>query len=75
MAQFRNITDETLFVATDSGLVKVEADAIITVSDEFAGSVYFQVGEQGESALFAAVTSAPAGKGKSNNNNQSAPAE
>lgn len=71
MAQFRNITEETLFVATDTGLVKVEADSILTVSDEFAASVYFQVGEQGETALFAPVAAAaPGGKGKSNNNNQ-----
>jgi hypothetical protein len=61
MAQFRNATDEALWVATDRGLEKVEADAILTVSDEFAAQVYFQTGDTGETALFAAVA-APAAK-------------
>jgi hypothetical protein len=61
MAQFRNVTDDTLWVVTDRGLEKVEADAILTVSDEFAAQVYFQTGETGETALWAAV-SAPAAK-------------
>jgi hypothetical protein len=61
MAQFRNVTDEALWVATDRGLDKVEADAILTVSDEFAAQVYFQTGDTGETALFAAVA-APAAK-------------
>jgi hypothetical protein len=61
MAQFRNVTDEALWVATDRGLEKVEADAILTVSDDYAAMVYFQTGDMGETALWAAV-SAPATK-------------
>jgi len=61
MAQFRNVTDDALWVVTDRGLEKVEADAILTVSDEYAAQVYFQTGETGETALWAAV-SAPAAK-------------
>lgn len=55
MAQFRNATDETRWVATPDGLVKVEADSILTVSDDFAASVYFQTGETGEDVLWEAV--------------------
>jgi hypothetical protein len=61
MAQFRNITDTAVLVITDRGLEKVEADAILTVSDEYAAQVYFQTGETGETPLWAAV-SAPAAK-------------
>jgi hypothetical protein len=62
MAQFRNVTDEDLWVATPEGLVKVESDAILTVSDEYAATVYFQVGETGEPALFEAVVTTTAKK-------------
>ena len=55
MAQFRNATDETRWVATPDGLVKVEADSILTVSDDFAAAVYFQTGETGEDVLWEAV--------------------
>jgi hypothetical protein len=61
MAQFRNVTDDTLWVVTDRGLEKLDADAILTVSDEFAAMVYFQTGDTGETPLWAAV-SAPAAK-------------
>jgi len=61
MAQYRNITDEDLWVATDRGLVKVEAEGILTVSDDYAAAVYFQVGDTGETPLWAAV-STPAAK-------------
>jgi hypothetical protein len=55
MAQFRNITDDDLWVATPEGLVEVKADSILTVSDDYAASVYFQIGETGETPLFEAV--------------------
>ena len=55
MPQYRNITDETLFVVTERDLVKVEPDSILTVSDDFAKQVYFQTGETGEPKLWAAV--------------------
>ena len=61
MAQFRNATDETRWVATPEGLVKVEADSILTVSDDFAAAVYFQTGETGEDVLWESVK-APAAK-------------
>ena len=61
MAQFRNVSDDDLWVATDRGLVKVEADSILTVSDDYAAAVYFQTGDTGETPLWAAV-SAPAAK-------------
>jgi hypothetical protein len=72
MAQFRNITDDDLWVATPDGLVKVESDAILTVSDEYAASVYFQTGDTGEVALFEAVASSTA---KKTTTTQTAPAE
>ena len=62
MAQFRNVTDDDLWVATPEGLVKVESDAILTVSDEYAETVYFQTGETGETPLFEAVAAATAKK-------------
>ena len=62
MAQYRNITDDDLWVATPDGLVKVESDAIITVSDDYAASVYFQTGDTGETPLFEAVAAATAKK-------------
>jgi len=55
MAQFRNISGESLFVATDRGLVECENDSILDVSDEFASTVYFQTGDTGETPLFEAV--------------------
>lgn len=55
MAQFRNISGDTLWVATDRGLVECDTDTIIDVSDEFASTVYFQTGDTGETALFALV--------------------
>ena len=61
MAQFRNATDEARWVATPEGLVKVEADSILTVSDDFAALVYFQTGDTGEDVLWEAVK-APAAK-------------
>lgn len=72
MAQFRNITDDDLWVATPDGLVKVEADSILTVSDEYAASVYFQTGETGETPLFEAVAATTA---KKTTNTQPAAAE
>jgi hypothetical protein len=72
MAQFRNITDDDLWVATPEGLVKVESDAILTVSDEYAALVYFQTGETGEVALFEVVVTSTA---KKTTNTQTAPAE
>jgi hypothetical protein len=62
MAQFRNITDEALWVVTDCGLEKVEADAILTVSEEYSALVYFQTGETGETPLWAAVSAPAASK-------------
>jgi hypothetical protein len=55
MAQFRNISGESLFVATDRGLVECENDSILDVSDEFAAQFYFQTGDTGETPLFEAV--------------------
>jgi len=72
MAQYRNITDDDLWVATPEGLVKVESDAILTVSDEYAASVYFQTGETGEVALFESVATSTA---KKTTTTQTAPAE
>jgi len=72
MAQYRNVTDEDLWVSTPDGLVKVESDAILTVSDEYAASVYFQTGETGEVALFEVVASTTA---KKTTTTQTAPAE
>ena len=56
MAQFRNITDETLWVMTDQGAIEVAPDSILTVSDEFATAVYFQTGEHNEPAIWEAVS-------------------
>ena len=61
MAQFRNATDDARWVVTPEGLVKVEADSILTVSDDFAALVYFQTGDTGEDVLWEAVK-APAAK-------------
>ena len=58
MPQYRNITDEPLFVVTERDLMKVEPDEVLTVSDEFAKLVYFQTGETGEPKLWAAVAAA-----------------
>lgn len=54
--QFRNITEDTLWVVTDRGLEKCEPESVLTVSDEFARDVYFQTGDTGETPLFEAVT-------------------
>lgn len=55
MPQFRNITEETLWVVTDTGLVKVEPESVLTVSDEWASLVYFQTGETGETPMWEPV--------------------
>lgn len=62
MAQFRNVTDDDLWVATPEGLVEVKADSILTVSDDYAATVYFQTGETGETPLFEAVAATTAKK-------------
>ena len=72
MAQFRNITDEDLWVATPEGLLEVKSDSILTVSDEYAASVYFQTGETGETPLFESVVTSSA---KKTTTTQTAPAE
>ena len=72
MAQFRNISDEDLWVATPEGLVKVEVDSILTVSDDYAATVYFQTGDTGETPLFEAVVTSTA---KKTTTTQTAPAE
>lgn len=63
MAQFRNITDDVLWVVTERGMEKVEPDAVLTVSDEFAASRYWQTGETGEAAMWEAFVAT--GKKKS----------
>jgi hypothetical protein len=70
MAQFRNISGESLFVATDRGLVECENDSILDVSDEFAATVYFQTGDTGETPLFEAVIAQSA---RSNKNSTPTP--
>jgi hypothetical protein len=60
--KYRNITDETLHVDTDRGLVAVEPDALLVVSAAFAATRYWQTGETGEDALWALVEDAPAKK-------------
>ena len=72
MAQFRNVTDDDLWVATPEGLVEVKADSILTVSDDYAATVYFQTGETGEAPLFEAVAASTA---KKTTTTQTAPAE
>lgn len=74
MAQFRNITDETLWVLTDQGAVEVEPDSILTVSDDFATEVYFQVGDHGETPLWESIA-APKTSKKSTTIEQPAAAE
>lgn len=65
MAKFRNITDETLHVDTDRGLSAVEPDGVLTVSDAFAASRYFQTGETGETPMWAVVVDGKAAVSKS----------
>lgn len=65
MAQFRNITDQVLYVVTDRGMEKCEPDSVLTVSDAFAESHYFQTGETGEPAIFEAVAASSSKKSKS----------
>lgn len=55
MAQFRNVTEETLYTVTPQGLVRVEPDSILTVADDFAESRYWQTGETGESQIWEVV--------------------
>lgn len=55
MPQFRNITEETLWVVTDTGLVKVEPESVLTVSDEWSSLVYFQTGDTGEAPMWELV--------------------
>ncbi len=55
MPKFRNVTDEPLSVQTETGLVTVAPDAILTVSQAFADSHYMQTGETGETPLWAPV--------------------
>jgi hypothetical protein len=55
MPQFRNITEDTLWVATDVGLIKVEPESVLTVSDAWAEAVYFQTGETGETPMWEPV--------------------
>lgn len=64
MAQYRNVTDETLYTVTPQGLVKVEPDSILTISDDFAASRYWQTGETGEPQIWEPVDQAPS-RGKS----------
>lgn len=75
MAQYRNVTDETLFVVTDSGLVKVESDSVVTVSDAYAESVYFQTGDTGETALWELVAKASSTSKKSPSSQPADPAD
>jgi hypothetical protein len=62
MPAFRNVTDETLWVSTDSGLIKVEPESVLTVSEAFAESVYFQTGETGETPIWEPVAAAKSKK-------------
>ena len=62
MPAYRNITDETLWVATDRGLEKCEPESVLTVSDELAALLYFQTGETGETPIWEAVVTAKTGK-------------
>lgn len=65
MAQFRNVTEETLYTVTPQGLVRVEPDSILTVADDFADSRYWQTGETGEPQIWERVDEAPSrGKNK-----------
>lgn len=57
MPQYRNITDEVLWTVTDTGLIKVEPESVITVSDDWATAVYFQTGDTGETPIWEPVTS------------------
>lgn len=53
--QYRNVTDETLFVDTGSGsLVRVAPDEVFTLNDLDERLV--QTGESGERVLFAPVS-------------------
>lgn len=62
MPAFRNVTEETLWVATDRGLEKCDPDSVLTVSDAFAAAVYFQTGETGEPKIWEAVAAAKPSK-------------
>lgn len=69
MAQYRNVTDEARYVVTPTGLVKVDADEILTIPDDFAASRYWQTGETGEPRTWEAVDAAPSrGKSKKETN-------
>lgn len=57
MAQYRNITEDTLWVVTDAGMVKVDPESVLTVDDTWAGDMYFQTGDTGETPLFEVVAS------------------
>lgn len=57
MPKYRNLTDEPLSVVTESGLVTVAPDGILTVSQAFADAHYFQTGETGETPLWGLVES------------------
>ena len=55
MAKYRNLTNDTLAIDLGQfGLVTVEPDGVFDVPDDHPG--YFQVGDHGETPLFAAVT-------------------
>lgn len=57
MAQYRNITEDTLWAVTDAGMVKVDPESVLTVDDTWAGDMYFQTGDTGETPLFEVVAS------------------
>jgi len=62
MPAFRNVTADTLWVVTDRGLEKCEPESVLTVSEAFAESVYFQTGETGEPVIWEAVAAAKSKK-------------
>lgn len=51
MAKYRNISKTDLHVATNAGWTEVKAGALF----EGAEDLYYQTGDQGETALFEAV--------------------
>lgn len=57
MAKYRNITDDTLWVDVNGNLVQVDPDHVIDIP---AGR-YVQTGDQGEPALFSAVSDSKKG--------------
>lgn len=59
MPKYRNITDEPLTVVTETGMVTVQPDAILTVSQTYADAHYIQTGETGEPPLWAPVEAPP----------------